>query len=169
VGKPGEDEDAGMLTHAAGIARGFAVGAAIALLLVTMGCGERGTPESQVRAVIAEAERAAEARDLAGLMALVSPGFQDGQGGDREELKRTLRGYLVMHQSVHLLTRVESLEFPYTEYARVHLTVGTLGRESAAATAFDLAADVHDVALELKLEGDEWRVVRAERRSARRD
>jgi len=158
-----------MLTHAAGIARGFAVGAAIALLLVTMGCGERGTPESQVRAVIAEAERAAEARDLAGLMALVSPGFQDGQGGDREELKRTLRGYLVMHQSVHLLTRVESLEFPYTDYARVHLMVGTLGRESAAATAFDLAADVHDVALELKLEGDEWRVVRAERRSARRD
>jgi acetolactate synthase small subunit len=77
-----------MLTHAAGIARGFAVGAAIALLLVTMGCGERGTPESQVRAVIAEAERAAEARVLAGLMALVSLGFLDGQGGDREELKR---------------------------------------------------------------------------------
>ena len=51
----------------------------------------------------------------------------------------------------------------------MRLTVGTLGRESAAATAFDLAADVNDVALELKLEGDDWRVVRAERRSARRD
>ena len=158
-----------MLTHAAGIVRGFVVSAAIAMLLATTGCGERGTPESQVRAVIAEAERAAEARDLAGLMALVSPGFQDGQGGDREALKRTLRGYLVMHPTVHLLIRVESLEFPYEDYARVRLTVGSLGRESAAATAFDLAADVNDVALELKLEGDEWRVVRAERRSVRRD
>jgi hypothetical protein len=158
-----------MLTHAAGIVRGFAVGAAIALLVATMGCGERGTPESQVRAVIAEAERAAEARDLAGLMTLVSPGFRDGQGGDREELERSLRGYLVMHPALHLLTRVESLEFPYEDYARVRLTVGTLGREAAAATAFDLAADVHEVALELKLEGDDWQVVRAERRSARRD
>ena len=158
-----------MLTHAAGIVRGFVVGAAIALLLSTTGCGERGNPESQVRAVIAEAERAAEARDLAGLMALVSPGFQDGQGGDREELKRSLRGYLVMHPSVHLLTRVESLKFPYEDYARVRLTVGALGRESEAETTFDVAADVHVVALELRLEGDDWRVVRAEWRSARRD
>ena len=158
-----------MLTYAAAIVRGFAVVAAISMLLATTGCGQRGTPESQVRAVIAEAERAAEARDLAGLMALVSPGFEDGQGGDREELKRSLRGYLVMHPSVHLLTRVESLEFPYEDYARVRLTVGTLGRGSTAATAIDLAADVHDVALELKLEGDDWRVMRAERRSARRD
>ena len=158
-----------MLTHATGIVRGFVVGSAIALLLATTGCGERGTPESQVRAVIAEAERAAEARDLAGLMALVSPGFQDQQGGDREALKHSLRGYLVMHPSVHLLIRIESLEFPYEDYARVRLTVGTLGRESATAAEFDLAADVNDVALELKLEGDEWRVVRAERRSARRD
>jgi len=158
-----------MLTHAAGIVRGFAGGFAIALLLATLGCSQPGTPESQVRAVITEAERAAEARDLAGLMALVSPVFRDGQGGDRDELQHTLRGYLVMHQSVHLLTRVESLEFPYKDYARVRLMVGTLGRESAAATAFELAADVHEVALELKLEGDEWRVVRAERRSAGRD
>jgi hypothetical protein len=39
-----------MLTHAVAIVRGFAVGAATALLLATIGCGERGTPESQVRA-----------------------------------------------------------------------------------------------------------------------
>jgi hypothetical protein len=158
-----------MLPRAKQVTRGFGAGIAFALLLASSGCGERATPESRVRAVIAEGERAAEARDLAGLMALVSPDFGDGQRGDREELKRYLRGYLVMHQSVHLLTRIESVEFPYEDYARVRLAVGTLGRESAAATAFDLAADVHDVALELKLEGDEWRVVRAEWRSTRRD
>ena len=158
-----------MLPQAIGAVRIFAAGVAFAMLLASAGCGERGTAESRVRAVVAEGESAAEARDLAGLMALVSPDFQDGRGGDREELKRYLRGYLVMHQSVHLLTRIESVEFPYEDYARVRLTVGTLGRESAAATAFDLAADVHDVALELRLEGDEWRVVRAEWRSTRRD
>jgi hypothetical protein len=158
-----------MVPQAKRVVRIAAAGAALALLLVSAGCAERDTPESRVRATIAEGERAAEARDLGGLMALISPAFQDGRGGDREELKRYLRGYFVMHQSVHLLTRIESVEFPYEDYARVRLTVGALGRESESATAFDLAADVHDVALELRLEGDEWRVVRAEWRPARRD
>jgi hypothetical protein len=158
-----------MLPQSSRVVRRFASGALTALLLAASGCGAPVTPESRVRAVVAEGERAAEARDLGGLMALVSPDFQDGRGGDREELKRYLRGYFVMHQSVHLLTRIESVEFPYEDYARVRLTIGALGRESAAATALDLAADVHDVALELRLEGDEWRVVRAEWGSARRD
>ena len=158
-----------MLPHSSGVVRRFASGALTALLLAASGCGDGGTPEARVRAVVAEGESAAEARDLGGLMGLVSPDFQDGRGGDREELTRYLRGYLVMHQSVHLLTRIESVEFPYEDYARVQFTVGALGRESAAATALDVAADVHEVALELRLEGDDWRVVRAEWRSARRD
>jgi len=158
-----------MLPQANGVVRVVFTGVTLALLLAGAGCGGRDTPEARVRAVVAAGESAAESRDLGGLMALVSPEFRDGRGGDREELKRYLRGYFVMHQSVHLLTRIESVEFPYEDYARVQLTVGALGRESAAATAFDLAADVHDVALELRLEGDEWRVLRAEWRSARRD
>jgi hypothetical protein len=158
-----------MLPQAVGRVRIIVAGAALTLLLAAAGCGERDTPESQVRAILAEGESAAESRDLARLIALVSSDFQDGRGGDREELKRYLRGYFVVHQSVNLLTRIEAVEFPYEDYARVRLTVGALGRESAPATAFDVAADVHDVALELRLEGDDWRVVRAEWRSTRRD
>jgi hypothetical protein len=51
----------------------------------------------------------------------------------------------------------------------VRVTVGTLGREAAEATAFELAADVNEIVLELKLEDDEWRVVRAAWPSTRRD
>jgi len=91
----------------------------------------------------------------------VSPAFRDEHGGGRDELKQYLRGYFVMHQSVHLLTRVESIEFPYRDLARVRLTVGTLGRESAEATGIDLAADVNDIVLELQLEDDGWKVTRA--------
>jgi hypothetical protein len=101
-------------------------------------------------------------------MDLVSPAYRDEQGSGPDELKQYLRGYMVAHQSVHLITRIESIEFPYRDVARVRLTVGTLGRETAAATAFDLAADVNDVVLELALEDDEWRVVRAAWQSAQR-
>jgi hypothetical protein len=120
------------------------------------GCGERETPEERVRAVIAAGERAAEARDLSALLEHLSPAFEDEHGGGRDELKQVLRGYFVTHPSVHLLTRVERIEFPYRDFARVELTVGSLGRESAAATGFELAADVNDVVLELQLEDDEW-------------
>jgi hypothetical protein len=135
--------------------------------LLAAGCGKPEAPEVAVRAVVAAGEEAAEERDLSGLMDLVSPAFADEQGGGREDLKTYLRAYLVSHQSVHVLTRVDGIEFPYRDYARVELTVGTLGREAASATAFDVAADVHDVVLELQLEDDEWRVVRAVWESAR--
>ena len=133
------------------------------------GCGKAEAPEAQVRALLAAGEVAAEARDLSGVLEHVSEDYRDARGGGRDELRQYLRGYFVMHQSVHLLTRIESVEFPYRDYARVRLTLGTLGREAAGATAFDVAADVHDVVLELQLEDDGWRVVRAAWESGRRD
>lgn len=136
-------------------------GAIVAATMVFAGCGREESPEAQVRTVIAAGEAAAEARDLSGILEHVSPSFQDGNGGGPDELKQSLRGYFVMHQSVHLLTRVESVEFPYRDYARVRLQVGMLGRESAGATSMDLAADVKEIVLELALEDDEWKVVRA--------
>lgn len=141
---------------------------ALAVMLLAGACGSRETPEARVRALIDAGEAAAEARDLSALMELVSPAYRDERGSDADELKQYLRGYLFTHQSVQLLTRVESVEFPYRDFARVRLTLGTLGRESAAATAFDVAADVNEIVLELALEDDEWRVVRAAWQSARR-
>jgi hypothetical protein len=124
-------------------------------------CAPQTTPEQQVREVIATAESAAEARDLSALMQLVSPRYDDEQGGSAVELTRTLRGYFLAYPSVHLLTRIESVEFPYKDMARVHLTVGTLGRKATAADTLQLAADVHEVDLELQLERGEWKVTRA--------
>jgi hypothetical protein len=130
-------------------------------LALLAGCSEPDSPETRLRAVVTEAEDAAEERDVAAVLDHVSAGFRDDRGRGREELGQYLRGYFAMHPSVHLLTRIESIEFPYRDYARLRLTLGTLGRRSAGATSFDLAADVHDVALELALEDGEWRVVRA--------
>jgi hypothetical protein len=135
----------------------------VALLVcsVLAGCGPTTTPEQQVRAVIAKAETAAEERNLSGLMDLVSPRYEDAQGGSAVELTRTIRGYFIINQSVHLVTRIESVEFPYKDMARVHLTVGTLGRKATPADTLDVAADVHELEVELQLERGEWKVTRA--------
>jgi hypothetical protein len=146
----------------------FRPGMAMLAMLVVLaaGCGESQSPDAKVREVIVQGEQAAEARDLSGIMDLIAPSYTDGQGSGRDELKQYLRGYLVAHQAIHLLTKVESVEFPYRDMAKVTLTLGTLGRDTAAATAFDLAADVYDVELELALDDGEWRVTRASWRPA---
>ena len=140
--------------------RGFLI-ALLSLLLAA--CGPTQTPEAQVRSVIAAGEAAAEARDLSALMELVATDFRDDQVGGREELQQYLRGYLVMHQSIHLLTRIESIDFPYSDMARVHVTVGSLASETGDSTSFDLAADVQELDLQLVREGEHWRVRRASR------
>jgi hypothetical protein len=150
-----------MLPQAHGHFLRACVAAMVPMVAMLAGCGREESPEAQVRSVVAAGEAAAEARDLAGLLEHVSPAFRDANGAGPDELKQYLRGYFVMHQSVHLLTRVENVEFPYRDYARVQLKVGMLGREAADATTLDLAADVKEIVLELALEDDEWRVVRA--------
>jgi hypothetical protein len=137
------------------------VAAMVAMAAMLPGCGPEESPEARVRSVVAAGEAAAEARDLAGLLEHVSPAFRDANGGGPDELKQYLRGYFVMHPSVYLLTRVESVEFPYRDYARVQLKVGMLGREATDPATLDLAADAKEIVLELQLEDDEWKVVRA--------
>lgn len=131
-------------------------------LLGIAACAERSTPEQQVRAVIESAERAAESRDLSGILENVSSAFQDGQGGGRDELERYLRAYLLTHSSVHVATRIEEIDFPYRDFARVRLTVGSLGRDANGSSPLDISTDTKKVVLELQLEDDQWRVVRAE-------
>ena len=142
--------------------RGAALASLATLALALAGgCGERDTPEAQVRAVVAEAKEAAEARDASRLFDLIDPGYRDPRGYGAEELKRYLRGWLIAHQSVRLLTRVDSVEFPTEDLARLSVTVGMVGRE-AGAEAWDLAADVYDIDVTLAREDGEWRVTRAE-------
>lgn len=138
---------------------------AIATLLLA-GCGDTASPEQQVRTVIAAAEEAAEARDLSALMDLVSPHYEDEEGRTRAELQRYVHGYLIANQSIHLITRIDGVEFPYRDMARVELTLGSLGRD-ANATTVDLAADVEQLVVELQLEDDEWKVTRARRLDVR--
>ena len=137
--------------------------AIVGVMLLSWGCGGGESPEAQVRAVIETGEVAAEERDLSALMDLVSPDYADDQGRDRSELKHYVHGYLIANQSIRLLTRIERIEFPYRDMARVDLTLGSLGREATDDSSFDLAADVQRLSIELQLDDGEWRVTRARR------
>jgi hypothetical protein len=130
--------------------------ACVALLLLAA-CGNDDSPEQQVRSVIDAMEVAAEARDVGDLTQHLSDNYRDAQGQDREQAARYARGYFIANQSVHLLTRIDSLEFPAPDEARVKLQVGMAGRSGATDQA-DLSADLHDFDLVLVREGGAWKV-----------
>jgi hypothetical protein len=134
------------------------------VLILLAGCGDDASPEQQVRAVIESMERAAEARDAGDLMEHISATYRDAQGQDRSEASRYARGFFLANQSIHLLTRIESLEFPSPDEARVKVQVGMAGRggEPGAAT---LSADLYDFDVALVLEDGEWKVSYADWRA----
>ncbi len=128
----------------------------VALVLLTA-CADSGSPEQQVRAVIESMEVAAEERDVGDLMEHVSANFRDAQGQDRTEASRYARGYFIANQSVHLLTRIESLEFPSPDEARVKVQVGMAGRGGEPGSS-SLNADLYDFDVALVREDGEWKV-----------
>jgi hypothetical protein len=136
------------------------------LCLALAACAEESSPEDEVRAVVVAAEEAAEARDASALFELIAPDYQDARGNAAEEIRRHVRGYLVTHQSIRLLTRVDGIEILASDLARLRATVGMLGREAGAESSWDLAGDVYEFDVTLAREGGEWLVTRAEWRRA---
>lgn len=134
----------------------------LAAALVFAGCGPSGTPEDEIRALVDVAELAAEERDAADLRGLVADDYRDAGGRTAADIRGILHGYLIAHQSIRLITRIDSIELEGTELARLQVTVGMLGRDSNSDSNWDLAGDVYRFDLRLAREGeDDWRVIRA--------
>jgi hypothetical protein len=125
-------------------------------------CSDDSSPEAQVRKTLAAIEAAAEARDVGGVMEYVSEQFRDASGRDGRELAQYVRGYFIANQSIHLLTRIENIEFPTRTEARAKVTVGMVGREAAEADAWNLAAEVRDFDVTFMSEDGEWKITHAQ-------
>jgi hypothetical protein len=144
-----------MLTRSANVALQRVL---LATLCVIAACSDPQSPEQQVREVLAGLQHAAEARDASQFMEFISNDCRTAQGQGFDEIQRYLRGYLLTHQSIHLLTRIEQLEFPVPAEARVSLAVGMAG-QPVAAGALDLAAELRQFELVLQQQDGTWKVV----------
>jgi hypothetical protein len=126
----------------------------LAFVTALAACGARSSAEEEVRALVASAEAAAEARDTSDVLELVADDYADARGLDKTQLRNFLRAYFIARPKIELIVNVEKIEIPVPELAHVTLTVATLGSET----------DLERLAIELRrVEGD-WRVVRADRR-----
>ena len=142
----------------------------IALLTVILlaGCGTAPSPEERIRALIAEAERAAESRDTGDVMALVAEGYTDAHGQGREELRRYLRALFLRYQSIHLLVRVSTIKV-IDDRATATLFVAMAGQPLTEADLPLLRADAHRLDLHLVNQEGDWVVAHAAWRRASRE
>lgn len=132
--------------------------------VLAAGCTEGAkTPEEQVRDTIARGEAAVREKDAAALKDFLSDGYRDGERRTKKEMTGLVRYYLVQHRSVHILSRIQSIEFPTPSRARVQMVSALAGRQIPAGSLLgSIDADIYAFDLVFAQEGKEvWRLTSA--------
>jgi len=142
--------------------------AAAILLFAFAACSsERDTPEARVRAVLAQAETAAEKKNLGELRQLVSDKYADSQGQDKRAIEGILRYYFLRNERIHLLTRIQAIAFPEPGTAQATVLVAMAGQPIPTTQEIErVRADLHRFEIAFVNESGTWRAVRAEWRRA---
>lgn len=137
----------------------------VCCLAMALACGgDPQSPEEQVRAVIEEIERAAEAGDVSAFRAVISESYQDEHGFDKRDLIAYVTFHVMRHTQRRFFARVRSIEIRDNGRAEVVAIAAISGRDvSGLEELATLNADVYKVDVDLDDEGDgEWRVVWAQ-------
>ena len=137
---------------------------ALLICMLLAACSDgTNTPEAQVRAMLLAAEEAAEAQDLDGFGAFLADDYSDHRRRNRSNILELAKLYFLHNRSIHILSRIESVDFPGPDIAKVELLAGMAGRNKAATSVLDLKANVYRFQLELhRGEEDDWQVRHAE-------
>jgi hypothetical protein len=128
---------------------------------VVAGCGT-SDPEAEIRALLAAAEEAAEARDVGFFRDHVGAGYRDSRGQDRAELVRLLQGYFIANQRIEIVSRVDEVALEGSDAARAVVHAGLLGQRSGADLLAGVDADLYRFELELVNDDGEWRIIGAD-------
>lgn len=139
--------------------------ASVCWLAALLACGgDPLSPEEQVRAVIEEIERAAEAGDVSAFKAAISESYQDERGFDKRDLVAYVTFHVMSHTQRRFFARVRSVEIRESGRAEVVVVAAISGREvSGIEELATLNADVYQIDLDLDDEGEgDWRVVWAQ-------
>lgn len=144
-----------------------------ALLLVlglVVGCGGEPEPlEAQVRTLVAEAEAAAEARDVDALMDLVADDYRGPSGEPKNAVAPLARFALGRHQTVHLLTRISEIDVRDSTQAQATVFVAMGGRPIQAEELESLRGSLWRFDVLVRRAGSGVRVTQAQWRRARPD
>lgn len=134
-----------------------------ALLLASCG-GEPDDPRTRLRATIASAEQAVEARSLKQASVYLSPHYHDERGYDARAIRQLLLGYLQRHRDIHLFTHIAVLTLADDQRAadvRLYVAMSGVPIPSLEAVA-ELHADLYRFELHFIDTDEGWQLQRAD-------
>ncbi len=141
-----------------------AIASALAAVLVA-GCGA-GDPETEIRALLAAAEKAAEERDAGFFGDAIGASYRDARGNDRDGLIRSIRGYFIANQRIEIVSRVDEVVLEGADAARAVVHAGMVGQRAGATLIDGVEVDLYRFELELVNDGGDWRIIGADYRRA---
>jgi len=132
------------------------------LVLFVAACSGGVTPEEEIRALVREAQIAAEERQVGDFARLISEQYGDEHGNSKEELVRMLRLQMIRNQVIYLMVRTGEIklvdDLSATAVVRVAMAGGPLETFEDLAR---LGAELYRFDLELVKESGKWRIIRA--------
>jgi hypothetical protein len=139
--------------------------------ILSFGCGQNGdSPEQRIRDDLTALEQAAEEKDLGTLKGAILDSYNDNEGYDKKSVTQLIRLNFLRQQSIHLLTRIKSIELTDVTNANAVVYVAMAGRPLEDTGALvNLSADLFRFQVELVEQGGEWKVARAQWRRATPD
>ncbi len=131
-------------------------------LLTGCGDGDPQGPEAQIKSIIAQAEQAAQQRDIGTLRDFVADAYLDARGYSKRAIVRLTQGYLLRHRSVHLYTQVTDFALIEPGRASTSVLVAMAGRRvESAEQLWNLRADVYRFELLWSRAAGNWQVTRS--------
>ncbi len=131
----------------------------MAATLVLVACsGPASPPEQALQRWVAAAETAAQDKDRAALMAMISAAYADARGNGRADIERILRWWFLRQKNIALLVNIDDIEVYRDTAAKVQLTVGMAATNG---NALGLSADAYRFELDMQNIDDEWLLIGA--------
>jgi hypothetical protein len=133
---------------------------ALAAAAMAASCGS-SDPDVELRALIAAAEEAAEARDGGFFRDLIAPSYRDSRGTDRDGMINLIRGYFLTHSRIEIVTNIDEIALEGADAARIVLRAGMVGQRAGQSLLGGLEGELTLLELELIKQDSDWRVIGA--------
>ncbi|NIW25629.1 MAG: hypothetical protein GWN29_14265 [Gammaproteobacteria bacterium] len=131
------------------------------IAVLTCGCSAED-PATALERLIEEAEVEAESRNTGHFRALVADSYVDARGNDRDQLINLIRGYFLAHQSIDVITRIESVDLQGDDAAQIIVLAGVLARRPGEGLLEGLDGRLYRLELELVDSGGDWQIIGAD-------
>ncbi len=127
------------------------------IITILLSCSNQLSPDEEIHAFIATAEKEVESRDFRELKKLISPNYNDKSNRSKKDVLRILAGYFLRNKNINILTRIDSINISNVDKSAtltvfVALSNSVIPKDNLRL----LQAEIHRLDFELQKISNSW-------------